>query len=250
MTARNQRVEIIGHRGSSHLAPENTLASLKLGWQETTTCEVDIQATLDGRLLVIHDDSTLRTTGIDLRVAEHALSDLQKLDAGAWKGEQWKRERLPSLEEAITAMPAGKRLLVEIKAGPEIIPELVRVIQTSGKEMQLLLHSFSFPVCIQARNALPGIPIYFLIAARLDPRTGAWSHSIDETIMKIRPTGLSGLGANDTPLIEDEAVGKLHASGLKLNIWTVDQPSEAKRLLDLGVDGLITNRPGWMKEQL
>jgi glycerophosphoryl diester phosphodiesterase len=68
MMARGWRVEVIGHRGSSHVAPENTLASFQLGWRETTTCELDIQPTSDGGLLVIHDDSTRRTTGIDLKL--------------------------------------------------------------------------------------------------------------------------------------------------------------------------------------
>ena len=118
----------IAHRGSSYLAPENTLASLKLGWEETTICEVDVQPTQDGDLLVIHDDSTRRTTGVDFAVAEHALSELQQLDAGSWKGIQWKAEKLPSLEEAIDAMPPDKKLLIEIKAGPEVIPEFTRVV--------------------------------------------------------------------------------------------------------------------------
>ena len=243
-------MEIIGHRGSSHLAPENTLASLTLGWRETTTCELDIQATADGKLLVIHDDSTKRTTGVDLKVAGHTLSELQKLDAGAWKGTQWMGEKLPSLEQALAAIPQDKRLLIEIKTGPEVMPELVRVIRASGKTNQLLLHSFSFPVCVEARGAFPDIPVYFLIAARPDPQTGAWSPGLDETIKKVSQAGLCGLGVNNSALFDAAAVGKIHAAGLRVNVWTVDVVSDARRLVDAGVDGLITNRPGWMKEQL
>src|SRR5208282_2615047 len=101
MMARGRRVEIIAHRGSSCLAPENTLASFKLGWRETTTCELDVHPTLDGKLVVIHDDSGKRTTGAELQVSEHSLSELRQLDAGAFKGIRWKGEKLPSLEEVI-----------------------------------------------------------------------------------------------------------------------------------------------------
>jgi glycerophosphoryl diester phosphodiesterase len=240
----------IAHRGSSHLAPENTLASLKLGWQETTMCELDIQPTLDGKLLVIHDDSTKRTTGIDFKVAEHPLSELQQLDAGSFKGNPWKGEKLPSLEEAIASMPVHKRLLIEVKAGPEVVPELVRVIRASGKEKQLLIHSFDEAVCAETRKALPPIPVYLLIASRQNPLTGTWSPSIDETILKVKQAGWDGIGANNTALVNASTVQKIHSAGLKLNIWTVDQVNEAQKLIDLGVDGLITNRPGWLKAQL
>jgi glycerophosphoryl diester phosphodiesterase len=245
------RVEIIAHRGSSHLAPENTLAAFRLGWQETTTCELDVQLTSDGRLLVIHDDSTKRTTGVDLQVAAHPLIELQRLDAGAWKGMEWKGEKLPSLEEAIAAMPAGKRLLIEVKAGVEAVPELVRVILASGKEDRLLVHSFNYPVCIETKKLLPDLPVYFLIASQKDKLTQAWSPSLDEAMAQIKHAQLDGLGANDTPLLDVAAVRKIHAAGLKINIWTVNRLDEAKRLIDdLGVDGIITNRPGWLKVQL
>ena len=249
-TLRGRSVEMIGHRGSSYLAPENTLASFKLGWQETTTCELDIQPTLDGKLLVIHDNSTKRTTGINFKVAKHALRELQQLDAGSLKGAQWKGEKLPSLEEVIAAMPAHKRLFIEIKTGPEIIPELVRVIRASGKEKQVLMHSFNYPACIEAKKALPHIPVYLLIASRKNPLTGAWSPSIDQAMVKVKKAGLDGIGANDTFLVNAAAIQKIHSAGLKLNVWTVDQVNEAKKLIDLGVDGLITNRPGWLKAQL
>lgn len=240
----------IAHRGSSYLAPENTLASLKLGWRETTICEVDVQPTRDGKLLVIHDDSTKRTTGVDFKVARYALSDLQQLDADSCKGDRWKGEKLPSLEEAIAALPEDRRLLIEIKAGPEVLPEFVRIIRASGKEMQLLMHSFSYATCVESRKALPHLPVYFLIAFGQNLPGGISPPTIHEAITKAKEAGLAGIGANNTAEVDASAVAEIHSAGLKLNIWTVDEVDEAKRLIDLGVDGLITNRPGWLKEQI
>jgi glycerophosphoryl diester phosphodiesterase len=250
MTNLKHGAEIIGHRGSSYLAPENTLASFQLGWQETTTCELDIHPTLDGKLLVIHDASAKRTTGTEFTIAEHSLSELQQLDAGSWKGLPWKGEKLPSLEEAIAAMPADKRLLIELKTGPEVIPELRRVIHASGKEKQLLLQSFSYPACVEARKAFPNIPVYLLIASQQDLLTRAWRPTMDEAILKAKTAGLDGINVNDTDLLHAAAVQKIHSAGLKVHVWTIDEVSDAKRLLDLEVDGLITNRPGWLKAQL
>ena len=250
MKMRDPRVEIIAHRGSSFLAPENTLAALRLGWEETTTCELDIRPTADGRLAVIHDDSTRRTTGVDLQVAAHTLDELQRLDAGTFKGVPFAGEKVPSLEEAIAAMPAGKRLFIEIKAGPEIIPELTRVVRASGKETQLLLHSFSHPVCIEAKQALPQVPVYLLIASRQNSPAGAWLPSLDEAVLNIKESGLDGMGANNSPLVDAASVQRVHSHGLKLNVYTIDQVDQARRLIALGIDGLITNRPGWLKDQL
>jgi len=250
MTHINLGAEIIGHRGSSHLAPENTLASFKLGWQETTTCELDIHPTKDGRLLVIHDASAKRTTGTDLVVAEHTLSELQKLDAGSWKGPQWKGEKLPSLDEVIAAMPADNRLLIEIKAGPEVVSELERVIHASGKEKQLALHSFSHPACVEARKAFPNIPVYLLIVSQQDRSSRVWWKAADDAILRTTAAGLNGINVDKNALTHADEVEKIHSAGLKVHVWTIDDVKEAKKLLDLGVDGLITNRPGWLKAQL
>lgn len=243
-------MEIIAHRGSSHLAPENTLAAFKLGWRETTTCELDIHSTLDGKLLVIHDASTKRTTGTDFAVAKHPLSELQQLDAGSWKGPRWKGEKLPSLEEVIAAMPARKRLLIEMKTGSEIIPELRRVIRASGKEKQLLLQSFSHPVCVEARKAFPNIPVYLLVASKQDMLTRAWRSTVDRGILRAKAVGLDGINVNDTLLVDATAVQKIHTVGLKVHVWTIDKINDAKKLVNMGVDGIITNRPGWLKTQL
>jgi glycerophosphoryl diester phosphodiesterase len=215
-------MEIVAHRGSSFLAPENTLAALKLGWEETMTCELDIRATADGRLVVIHDASTLRTTGSDFVVAEHAWRDLRLLDAGAWKGDRWKGERLPLLEEALDAMAGDRRLFIEIKEGPAIVPELKRVVEGSGKSGQVALQSFSLETCVGAKRDFTDLPVYFLVELK-------HGSAVAEAIKKAKSSGLDGLNFGNTDLLSDLLVEQVHEANLKVGGWTIDREEEARR---------------------
>ena len=193
------RVQWIAHRGSSHLAPENTLAAFRLGWEETTMCELDIHADRDGRLVVIHDDSTERTTGVARIVAESSLAEMQQLDAGSFKDARWKGEKIPSLEEVLAAMPENKKLLIEIKSQIGLVPELARVIGASRKSDRLILQSFYPEICAAAKKAVVGVPVYLLGACNKDPQTGVWSPTVDTAISYASRLDLDGLGVNDTP---------------------------------------------------
>ena len=147
-------------------------------------------------------------------------------------------------------MPAAKRLLIEIKTGPEVIPELRRVIESSGKERQMLLQSFSYPACVEARKAFPRIPVYLLIKSKRDLLTRTWLPTINEAIPEVKAAGLDGISVNASSLVHAAAIQKIHSAGLKVHVWTIDKVNDAKKLLAWEVDGLITNRPGWLKTQL
>src|SRR4051794_3938882 len=104
--ASGSRVEVIAHRGASHDAPENTLAAIKLAWQqEADAAEFDLHLSRDGKLVVIHDADTRRVAGVDKRVAEQTLAELRRLDVGAWKGPRFAGERIATLEEVLATVP-------------------------------------------------------------------------------------------------------------------------------------------------
>src|SRR5690606_38835440 len=97
-------------------APENTLAAFNLAWERgVPAIELDVHLSADDRLIVIHDATTKRTTGVDLAVKDSTLDQLRALDAGSWKGEQWAGEPMPTLEEALATIPEGARCLIEVK---------------------------------------------------------------------------------------------------------------------------------------
>src|SRR5262245_12146520 len=108
------RPRIVAHRGSSHDAPENTLAAFRRAWELGVECvELDVHVTSDGQAVVIHDESTKRTAGRDRPVAAQTLAEIKQLDAGRWKGPAHAGERIPTLGEVLTTMPSGRTLFVE-----------------------------------------------------------------------------------------------------------------------------------------
>ena len=114
------RPRIVAHRGASHEAPENTLAAFKRAWAlGCEAVELDVRVTADNQVVVIHDATTLRIGGVDRRVADQTLAELQQIEIGEWKHIKYKGERIPTLAQALATMPAGRTLFVEIKTGKE-----------------------------------------------------------------------------------------------------------------------------------
>jgi glycerophosphoryl diester phosphodiesterase len=252
VTSRSDAVEIIGHRGASHDAPENTLASIRLAWKQSADAsETDVYLTKDGQIVVIHDSNTRRVGGRNQKVVDQTLAELKQLDVGRWKGEQWAGERIPTLAEYLAEIPKGKRLFIEIKCGPEIVPRLVQVLRDAQKRPeQTCLISFSYDVMRAAKHELPELKCYWIVELKQNKKTGRWSPQLATLIRKAKDANLDGIDFGDSPVLDREFVSKLKQSGLGVYTWTVDSVPEAKRLERAGVDGITTNRPGFVKESL
>jgi glycerophosphoryl diester phosphodiesterase len=154
------KLEIIGHRGASFDAPENTVASFKLSWsQKADASELDIFMTKDSRIVVIHDKDTKRVAGVDKKVADQTLAEIRMLDVGKWKGAKFAGEKIPMLNEMLATVPAGKRVFVEVKTGPEIMPELNRVLKASKlKSEQTPVISLNAQVIAEVKKVRPDLP--------------------------------------------------------------------------------------------
>lgn len=235
------QVEFVGHRGASYLAPENTLASAKLGWElGADGVEIDIYVTSDDKVMVIHDKTTKRTTGTDLPVSTTTSKELRKLDAGKWKDEKYTGEKIPFLKEILKAIPKDKYLVIEIKTGPEIFPALEKVIKKSGKAKQIKFIAFNWESIITAKKLFPENDCYWLTSVDKD---------LKAKISECAAVGLKGVDVNSR-LVTSENMDKAKKLGLDVWCWTVDSPEEAKRVADLGVSAITTNRPKWLREQL
>lgn len=243
-------LEIIAHRGASYDAPENTLAAVQLGWeQKADAVEIDIQFSRDRQIVVIHDDNTRKTAGLARKVAAQTLAALQNLDAGAWKNPQWAGERIPRLTEVLATIPDGKRLFIEIKCGPDCIPQFVADFKTSGKKpSQLVPIGFALETMKQVKQALPELEVCWI--AEFKRTLSGWTPSAESLIKQATAAGLDGLDLSGKGPIDRIFADKVHRAGLKLYIWTVDLPKRAQELAAAGVDGITTNRPGWLRSML
>lgn len=243
---------IIGHRGASREAPENTLESFRLAWdQGADGIEADFRLAADGRIVCMHDETTARTTGVDLKIADTPLKELRRLNAGLWKGSAWSGAVIPTLDEVLAAIPDGTWFFIEIKSGPEIIPALemaLRGSKISPERIRLL--SFSAPLVAELKQRLPGWRACWLCDYRHTLLGNVWRPSREDVFDALRRTGADGLASANRAFLDRDLAEKLKERGMELHVWTVDRPSAARHLCDLGVDSIMTNRPGWLRQQL
>ena len=247
-------VEIIAHRGASHDAPENTVASFKLGYaQGADADELDIYLSKDGEIVVMHDKTTKRTAGADKPVADQTLAELRALDAGQWKDAKFTGERVPTLKEALATVPAGKRMFIEIKCGPEILVPLQKQLKDCPlSRSQLVIICFQEATLRKARPLFPDLQIYWLVGWPKDKagQPPVAKPRVEDLIATAKEAGFNGLNLESSFPIDKAFVEKVTAAGLKLYTWTVDDSKVATALTAAGVAGITTNRPAWLREQL
>lgn len=245
-------IDFIGHRGASRNAPENTLASFRLAWQEGADgIEGDFRLTADGEIVCLHDATTGRTAGTDLRVAATPLARLRQLDVGGWRGEEWRGERIPTLAEVLAAVPAGKKLYVELKEGPEMVVPLAGLLATTGfPPEQLVLLAFAEEMVAESARRLPEVKRLWLTDYRRNLRAGGFTPSVERIMETLARTGADGLASRAHRAVDTALAEALREAGLELHVWTVDTPEAARRFANLGARAIITNRPGWLRARL
>ncbi len=244
----SKSVEIIAHRGASYFAPENTMASVMLGWEKGADVELDVYLSKDNRIVVIHDSSTKRTGKIDLNVKDTTSLELRKVDVGSFKSEKYAGEQIPFLADIIETIPPGRKLYVEIKAGKEILPFLKKLITESGKMSQIVIIGFDLDTVTMSKQLID-VPTYWLKGTEKDKETEKWIPHSPQLVKIAKDKGLDGLDVHYAG-VNKEFMDAVKASGQKLYVWTVDNPDEAIRLVNLGVAGITTNRPEWLRQQL
>lgn len=243
----------IAHRGSRLLWPENTDLAFQsvydLGYRHL---ETDLHQTADGILVCFHDPTVDRTTNASGRVAEFTLADLQALDAGyrhatddgfAFRGAG---ATVPTLEWLLTTF-ADTSIVLDMKADGVVAP-LAALLDELEAHERVIVGSFSDDRLAEFRSASSGRVAtsvgekgarLWLLATRVSrsPR--------GETSALQLPAHSRGLR-----VVDEKLVGVAHDLGLAVHVWTVNSPSEMSRLLDMGVDGVITDRVDLLKEIL
>ena len=236
---------IIGHRGAPQQAPENTLESFRLAWdQGADGIEADFRLTADGRIVCMHDATTARTTDGNLSIAETTLEELRRLDAG-------NGATIPTLDEVLAALPRSTWFFIELKSGPDIIPHLKNALEAAGVSPERVrMLSFSAPLIAELKQQLPEWRSCWLCDYRHTLLSNIWNPSRDAVCATLERTGADGLASANRAIVDQSMVEKLNESGRELHVWTVDDLRSARRLYDLGVTSIMTNRPGWLREKL
>ena len=249
---------VIGHRGCAGEVPENTLASFEAGLAAgAALLESDLHLTRDGVPVLIHDDIVDRTTEGSGRVAELDLDELQRLDAGhrfasdAGHPFRGRGLRIPILAEALSRFPDA-RFNLELK---EEVPGMVErsvaaIVEAGAAERTLLtaesgalmqeLHDHLDETGTRVARGASGPDVLAFVRAALDgtpPPPGPMALQV--------PAEFRG-----SPLVTEAFVAHAHRHRIQVHVWTVNEPGEMTRLLDLGVDGLVTDYPGRMAQLL
>ncbi|MGQ9722938.1 MAG: glycerophosphodiester phosphodiesterase [Candidatus Jordarchaeum sp.] len=215
---------LIAHRGASFYEPENTLRSIKRALDfGVDGVEIDVRSSIEGNIIVIHDETVDRTTNGTGKVRDMSLLELRSLDAG-------KGEKIPLLEEVLELVRDKTLLVIELKiAGIE--ERVLKVIKDYDALDSVLLSSFIHGSVKRVKEINPKV------------NTGVIFRSAP-----INPSSLA-LDAKAENLcafykyITWEMVQKVHEDGLKIYAWTVDEPSTMENLAIMGVDGIVTNKP-------
>ncbi len=231
-----KRPLIIAHRGASADAPENTMAAFSLALEhEADGFELDVQLSSDGELVVFHDYTVGRMTNGKGRVSDLTLKQLQALDMP-------EDQRIPTLRELFDRFGNEPLYNIEIKvegdSGGRIETAVVNCIQSYSLENRVLVSSFNHSIVRHFRQLLPEqIPvalIYYDNSISL-PDDNAQLYLADHPYYK---------------LVNEEYMRWAEKLNIQVNVWTVDDVDYARRLVGLGVQGLITNKPKYMRQNL
>jgi len=249
----------LAHRGASSLAPENTIEAFRLALEAGAGgLELDVHMTRDGHIVVIHDATVDRTTSGTGAVSEMTIHELRGPDAGfnftpdggPTRPYRGRGSRVPTLEEVLREFP-GVAVNIDIKAGlPGIEAAVLGVVRMTNALDRVLVVSTPHATVKRFRRISGGhvstgasrweTGIFYLLS-RLHLE---WLARPDYDALQVPPIH------RGIPLVTPRLIAAAHRRGVRVDVWTINQADEMRRLLDLGVDVIMTDRPGTLAEVL
>ncbi|MFE6910194.1 glycerophosphodiester phosphodiesterase [Streptomyces erythrochromogenes] len=250
---------VYAHRGASAYAPENTLAAVDLAMRMGFEwVENDVQRTKDGELVVIHDDTLARTTDVEQlfpdrkpwKVKDFTAAEIARLDAGSWFGEEYAGASVPTLRQYLDRVQRNRqRLLLEIKK-PELYPgieeQTLRVLGEAGwldarhVSQRLVVQSFSADSVRIVHGLRPDLVTAFLGTPPVAdlPRYAEFTDRINPWHTTITADWVAAV---------HDLLGA-HGRAMEVDTWIVDDAATARKVQEMGVDGIITNAPDVVRE--
>ena len=241
---------IIAHRGAKACAPQNTIPSFERAVSDLADgFETDVHLTKDGIPVICHNydiDETSDGTGF---IEKMTLEELRAFDFGSWYGEEFRGTTIPTLNEflAVAQKADIKVLNIEIKRPPSRLKELVEktlaAVEEYGLTDRLIISSFSVQILRYVKQCAPSVPTGFLYPSN-NPSA---CYPVVWPAAMVRFTKCNAIHPIHN-LVGAPLVKWAHKKGLAVNVWTVNEEEDIKRLLLLGVDGLITDNPAFVRE--
>lgn len=232
-------IKISSHRGNSYLAPENTLPAIEYAIDaDSDYCEIDVRQTKDGVIVLLHDESLLRTAGIDKAIQSLLYEEITDLDVGSWFSLDYIRTSIPTLEEVLIQCKGRIKLNIEVKAkhiDADFPEQLVALIDQYDYVYQCLISSTDYKVLQRIKELNPEIKTGLIIAAAF----GDFYNKEMVDFLSIR-----------SRYITRNVVENAHKVGKEVHAWTVNSPKEIERMKSLGVDCIITDNPVKTREVL
>ena len=224
-------VSVIAHRGAAGKAPENTLASIRQAIADGTDwVEIDVQESSDGEVVVIHDSDFMKLAGVNMKVWDGTLKQLQEIDIGSWFAPEFSSERVPTLAKVLEEVRDKSRLLIELKYyghDQQLEQRVVDIVEQAGMVENVAIMSLKHEG-IQKFHAL-----------RPDWSTGLL---LTKAIGDLSDLDVNFLAVN-TAMATSGFIRRTQSAGKQVFVWTVNDQVSMSRMMSLGVDGIITDEP-------
>ncbi|MDB4653936.1 glycerophosphodiester phosphodiesterase [bacterium] len=224
-------VEIIAHRGASADAPENTLAAMRQAIDYGTDwVEIDVQETSDDQVVVFHDSDFMKLANVDLKIWDATMADLESIDIGSHKDPAFHAERVPTLAELLTVCKGKTKVVIELKYyghDKDLEQRVLNIVNGHDMSSDVMYMSLN----INAVNKIK----------QLDPNCRA-GLLLSVLGGKIQDTKADFLAVN-AMFVNRSFIQRAHASGKEVYVWTINDAVTMSRMIGIGVDGLITDKP-------
>ena len=232
----NDTVTIIAHRGAAGKAPENTLASIRQAIADGTDwVEIDVQETLDGEVVVIHDSDFMKLAGVNLKVWDGTLEQIRKIDIGSWFDPGFSAERVPTLAQALAEAKGKAGVVIELKYyghDQQLEQRVVDIVEQLGMTDEVVIMSLKYAGIEKIRALRPSWTIGLLSVKAI----GNLANLDVDFLAVARSMATPGF------------VHRSHAHGKRVFVWTINDTVTLSRMMSIGVDGIITDEPALARE--
>jgi len=231
-----QSVEIIAHRGAAAARPENTLPAVDKALEDRADwVEIDVQESADGEVVVTHDSDFMKQARVPLKVWEATQADLARIDVGSWFDPAYSDVRVPTLRAVLETAKGRGRVLIELKYyghDDRLEERVAQIVEETGMADDVMIMSLKRAGVAKMRSLRPDWPMGILAARAIGDMS-----ALDAEFLAVNTGQVSG-----------QLLRRAHAAGQQVYVWTVDDPRAMSRMISLGVDGVITNKPALARQ--